>query len=486
MFSRSFRSLLLILILGSGWRLYLYYDRGFWAMLVEHTANRPDVAWLVFVIGIYALTYFGLLIIRDSNARVIALVSLAASLILSIGIRVLPALQTHYVAFALLGVSTGLFNAAIIYYGSSGVPPEGRLPIVALVVLGFTVVVYALTYAARTWGFDLAFAIASALLLVCFFLSRGYSPPPLTSGQETARPPFPTGLVVASGVTIFVGYFGNYLNQSGTGTQDMSFGNPPFAALGFIVRAVICLFFLVAGRRIRIVHVLYVTQGCTVLAFAMSMLKTESNLAAWIFYSASNIVGTIALYALISAVAYKYLKRPQTFALLLLLTGAGIVFGYLAGTAVQRYLGASPLFFRVVPLIIFCSCFFVLPFTIRAIDREVDLDRASTPGFFARGPRRIPGAVRESDVIDFRRRITESLAALNTTFDKEYRLTTREKEIASYLVERYDYETIATKLFISVNTLKAHAKSIYRKYDISNRKSLIALIEDQLEGKAAG
>lgn len=488
MFSRNMRSLLGILILGSGWRLYFYYDHTLWAKLVENTANRPDLAWMIFVIGIYSFTYLGLLIIRDHSVKAIAMISMSATLILSIGIRIFVPLQTYYIVFGLLGVTTGLFNAVVVYYGSSGVPPEGRLSIVALVVLGFTVIVYALTYVAKSWGLDIAFVIASALMLVSILLNRTYVPASLASAKDTASGPFPTKLVVASGLTIFVGYFGNYLNQSGMGTQDMWFDNPPMAWLGFLVRVAICVFFLLAGRRIKIVHTLYVCQACTVLAFATSMLNMQTNLPAWILYSASNIVGTIALYALISAVAFKYLKRPQTFALLLLLTGAGIVFGYVAGTAAHRFFRDDPVFFRVIPLIIFCSCFFVSPFIIRAIEREVDLDRGSTPGFFSESLSRIPGnvAMREHDVIVFRRRITDSLTAVNTMFEKEYRLTTREMEIASYLAERYDYETIVGKLFISVNTLKAHIKNIYRKYDIPNRKSLVELIERRIDGKAAG
>jgi DNA-binding CsgD family transcriptional regulator len=488
MFSRSIRALLSILILGSGWRLYLYYDHSLWAKLVETTTQRPQTAWLVFVIGLYALTYVGLLLIRDTNAKPTMTISLSAALLLSVGIRLFPFLGSYYIAFALLGAATGVFNAAIVYYGSSAVPPEGRLPLVALVVMAFTVIVYALTWAARSWGIDVAFALASALMVACIVINSGYEPAPLTAVPDTSRPLFPTRLVVASGITIFVGYFGNYLNQSGTGAQEMGFPDPLYAWVGLAVRVAICIFFVVAGRRIRIVHILYVSQGCTVLAFATSMLPTESNLVAWIFQNTTNIVGTIALYALISAVAYKYLRRPQTFALLLLLTGAGIIFGYLAGTAVHRYLGDEPFFFHVVPLLIFCSCFFALPFIIREIEKEVDLDRSSSPGFFAAGLSKQDGApaMKESDVIVFRKRITESLTALNNTFDKEYRLTNRESEIASYLAERYDYETIAGKLFISINTLKVHIRSIYRKYDIPNRKSLIELIERKTDGRAAG
>lgn len=75
--------------------------------------------------------------------------------------------------------------------------------------------------------------------------------------------------------------------------------------------------------------------------------------------------------------------------------------------------------------------------------------------------------------------------ALNVSFDGEYRLTAREREIASYLVERCDYRTIALKLFISVNTLKVHIKNIFRKYDVSGRKALTGLIQDQLRNKTA-
>lgn len=52
------------------------------------------------------------------------------------------------------------------------------------------------------------------------------------------------------------------------------------------------------------------------------------------------------------------------------------------------------------------------------------------------------------------------------------RLTPREIEIAGYLIERFHYDEIANKLFISRNTLKSHAKSIYKKLNVSGRKEL--------------
>ncbi|MDF2949644.1 MAG: DNA-binding protein AraC-type [Sedimentibacter sp.] len=54
----------------------------------------------------------------------------------------------------------------------------------------------------------------------------------------------------------------------------------------------------------------------------------------------------------------------------------------------------------------------------------------------------------------------------------ENKLTKREIEIASFLIDRFDYNEISKKLFISRNTLKTHAKNIYKKCNVSGRKEL--------------
>jgi len=69
----------------------------------------------------------------------------------------------------------------------------------------------------------------------------------------------------------------------------------------------------------------------------------------------------------------------------------------------------------------------------------------------------------------------QKIRRLNQRFDPPYRLTSREIEIAALLVGRLEYDTIARKLSISINTLKAHAKSIYRKFDVPGRRGLIEL-----------
>ncbi len=71
--------------------------------------------------------------------------------------------------------------------------------------------------------------------------------------------------------------------------------------------------------------------------------------------------------------------------------------------------------------------------------------------------------------------MSRKICRLNDRFDPPYRLTAREIEIAAMLAVRFDYDSIARDLSISVNTLKVHAKNVYRKLDVTGRKGLIEL-----------
>lgn len=65
------------------------------------------------------------------------------------------------------------------------------------------------------------------------------------------------------------------------------------------------------------------------------------------------------------------------------------------------------------------------------------------------------------------------LSNYNKLLPKMLRLTPREKEVSIYLIERFEYDEIANRLFISPNTLKTHVRNIYKKLDVSGRKELV-------------
>jgi LuxR family maltose regulon positive regulatory protein len=54
-------------------------------------------------------------------------------------------------------------------------------------------------------------------------------------------------------------------------------------------------------------------------------------------------------------------------------------------------------------------------------------------------------------------------------------LTSREMTVLRYLSSRLTYEEIAAALYVSVNTLKSHVKSIYRKLDVVSRSDAVGV-----------
>lgn len=57
-------------------------------------------------------------------------------------------------------------------------------------------------------------------------------------------------------------------------------------------------------------------------------------------------------------------------------------------------------------------------------------------------------------------------------------LTEREKEVAELLLSNMKNRNIAKKLYISENTLKKHAKSIYHKLGVKNKRELKKLLNE--------
>ena len=53
--------------------------------------------------------------------------------------------------------------------------------------------------------------------------------------------------------------------------------------------------------------------------------------------------------------------------------------------------------------------------------------------------------------------------------EKDYGLTIRETQILKLITEGYSNNEIATQLFVSINTTKAHVASILQKLEVDDR-----------------
>ncbi len=78
--------------------------------------------------------------------------------------------------------------------------------------------------------------------------------------------------------------------------------------------------------------------------------------------------------------------------------------------------------------------------------------------------------------INFKTRTnTESFVSANKE-NLAIQLTDREKEISQMICDGKSNEEIASKLYLSVNTVKFHVKNLYEKFDVNNRVQLTRLL----------
>ena len=55
-----------------------------------------------------------------------------------------------------------------------------------------------------------------------------------------------------------------------------------------------------------------------------------------------------------------------------------------------------------------------------------------------------------------------------------YDLSQREKEVLKLLADGYNYQEIADKIFISVDTVRHHIRNIYRKLHVHSQSEAVA------------
>ena len=77
--------------------------------------------------------------------------------------------------------------------------------------------------------------------------------------------------------------------------------------------------------------------------------------------------------------------------------------------------------------------------------------------------------------------------ALDSTAESDWSLTTAELRVLRYLPSHLSFREIAERLFVSPNTVKTHARGIYRKLGVSCRGSAVDRARDAgLIGVAGG
>lgn len=77
-----------------------------------------------------------------------------------------------------------------------------------------------------------------------------------------------------------------------------------------------------------------------------------------------------------------------------------------------------------------------------------------------------------------KKRISVKSRDFEDTFVKKALLSKREHQVMELVIEGFDSQTIADKLFISKNTVQSHRKNIFRKMEVHSVAELIKLLHN--------
>jgi DNA-binding NarL/FixJ family response regulator len=70
--------------------------------------------------------------------------------------------------------------------------------------------------------------------------------------------------------------------------------------------------------------------------------------------------------------------------------------------------------------------------------------------------------------------VLQMFSRLNAPQGEDHNLSEREKEVLYLLVEGYSYKMIASRMYISIDTVRSHIKRIYEKLQVNSKSEAVA------------
>ena len=86
------------------------------------------------------------------------------------------------------------------------------------------------------------------------------------------------------------------------------------------------------------------------------------------------------------------------------------------------------------------------------------------------------GAPMSSSVATQVLRMFRNISQVKKNDLESYNLSSRESEVLNLLVEGYSYKMIAAELFLSIDTVRSHMKSIYEKMHVNSKGEAISKV----------
>ncbi len=441
-----------------GWLLAFPYYGPVFNAAAPATLVAEHSLFLLFAL-VHGLTYLlGGLIIKKTRACLkIMLVSLLATIITN-AILFLPYDFLWVPAMALFGFFSSLYVLGWCCLYSLFIPNNGRLKLMAAIIIWANVIFVVFNLLSSVLHAQAVLALALLPLIGAGVVQFGFKFPYLQTSKEIEKR-VPVSRPFLAIICLFV--FALYLNGGLMFKVILPSldAQVPFAFYyRFVLYILVLMIMYVYGEHLQRYFPIYMAVALLGLAFVSFALLSE--LVAGFILTVGLLEAAFAmldlfLWVALGSLAFLYKSPFKFFGLALAANLGGIIFGDLFGDILLHSGESLRLITAIFASLSIFIVFLVVPWLSRHIDEKL-------PGL-------LEGNARQYSLSGS---ILEKLEAHLMPGEK---LTPREIEITILIIKGYTNKDIASKLFVSPNTVKTHLKHIYNKFGISKKKELIKL-----------
>ncbi|HOZ72651.1 MAG TPA: helix-turn-helix transcriptional regulator [Spirochaetales bacterium] len=452
---------------GYGWAMVFFNYPSAWSSLSTFPAAETIPATGAFFVAA-CVSMFACSFIGDGLLGVAAVLAGLMASGSAIAMAAWPGTIPLGAIAVAMGAAAGLTYAIGLLFLVHRAPAPFDPRIVGVCIASFSAVSGVLLALLRIRGAAVALAVALPLCSAAAGLRvrRSVEREPIEERGLPVRP--------ALGLVYLIAL--NYIAYNAA-TVTSIYGSAGFIAgkpaLDWAFRAFVAIAAVATIRRFNVVKMLYGSYIMIMAALAFSVMGPRGRLPYGLLINTAFVLTEFGYASLLVRLGRGSKARPALFALGTLVVALPSLVGNHLGAWLSPRLGEASLLTIGAGLALYCVALPFVPGLLRSIEGAF----AATP---AGGDDGQESFIRETF---FSRLPAErSLDAIESSYDDDYRLSPREREVAALLLDRYDYDAIAARLGISLNTVKSHARSIYRKYDIRGRKDLIALSANATNG----
>ncbi|NTV89239.1 MAG: hypothetical protein HGA22_02575 [Clostridiales bacterium] len=393
---------------------------------------------------------------------------------------VLPGNTQLVLTIALCGLSSGVFISGWSYPYIQKTTSENRISFMALAIITANIINLVISVSSLALPMEAVYAIAAVPLVPALYMAQSLKPCSAPSavplkGKHSQIIPIlllcflVTALYINGGLILYVVY------PSFSGFKNLS---AFFRFLPYV--AVLCFFLIKPGIFRNRLHPLYLSAallGFSFISYGILKASLAGYLLTEVFNQSAFALLDLYVWTVFAGLAKGFVK-PQLIFSLGLFTNVIAIF---AGGAIGNMILQIENFYEITAIIAAAAIFLtvlILPYVNLHMETD-SIQQINSPVGSNKVQDMIIASTPDIDYEEAVEKRKEKIFSCSS-------LTSREKEIVGLILEGKSNIYIHETLYISLNTLKTHLRSIYKKLEVSNKHELLSLALDLMSIEEEG